>query len=796
MLRLVRWLTKACELLITLPYRAARFLFTTIIFNPRLGRLRLIVAPAALYVLFAVALTYVYAPIRGAIGQISMGKVLAYADERSLGTAIYDSRGRFAGMFDPILDSEVDFNYTGRPIELPHYIAYPDHKSLHVSAVPEDYWQCLAYQEDRHLGGPINPFGIDLYGVLKIPVSTITRSFTRRVPSLGVGGSTLSMQLARIFFKTPPSANESAAEKLSRKLKEWWLGPVIHWQLTRGGDPEMLKRWAANHFPLAQRTGGQELYGVEQTSLILFGKPASALSRAEQYALAAAVNQPVMLIGGSETLEARRQASWKRVAGSRAKVCAKTLVTNLDERARVIAELNALAERPPDPQEMPGTEEVLANLSKTRAERVEANPVVRANVLLPAVKYGAREEIKARFGFGWRSKVGAVHLTLDAADNFSFGGREKALLVKLDQRFKDRLNPAYTLDVDPAAGGGEQVPHIVPDVIIAAADETGRLVRYFETNANAGYFGSASAREKGRGRYDPAREARAIASLGKILAAVAIANQGGDALTSGWLDTKAPATGLEACGKGEARRLRSARVAFGCSLNTPLEWRTARVPLRDLERLVDGFGITLVDPVTSGANLAKSIVVGQVAASPRTVHRMAGTVLAALIGKGDAPLTMPTLLDRLALSGDATGAETDAGALVPNELIKPEARERLAAFLSAPLCYKHGTLKRLGDWCADRRPGVALHFAKTGTRGTGVLDPAAYDTVDLWVAGGIKFDSGRAYSYVIAVGTGSPAHPWARDLYAGQVAEPLLRVLLEDLEDDAAPKPEKVTEAR
>jgi penicillin-binding protein 1A len=190
-------------------------------------------------------------------------------------------------------------------------------------------------------------------------------------------------------------------------------------------------------------------------------------------------------------------------------------------------------------------------------------------------------------------------------------------------------------------------------------------------------------------------------------------------------------------------------------------------------------------------------VVGQVAASPRIVHRMAGTVLAALTGKGDAPFAMPTLLDRLAPGGgEIQKSELAEGTIISKALIKAEARELLTAFLSAPLCYKFGTLKRLGDWCAERRGGVVLHFAKTGTRGTGVLDPAAYDTVDLWVAGGIKFDSGRAYSYVIAVGTGSPAHTWARDLYAAQVAEPLLRVLLEDLEDDTAPAPKKVTEAR
>jgi membrane peptidoglycan carboxypeptidase len=272
---------RVVEALVAIPVRAFRLFLSTILFNPRLGRLRFLVAPVIFYVVFALALVYVYAPIRGITGQVWMGEVLRYANERSLGTAIYDANARFVGIFDPILDSEEDFNYLGRPIRLPDYIAYPDHKSLHVSRAPEHYWQCLVLHEDRHLGGPLNPFGIDLYGVLKIPFSTLQRSLEAGRPRLGAGGSSLSMQLARIFFKTPPSADESAAQKLKRKLKEWWLAPVIYWELTKGGDREPLKLWAANHFPLAQRTGGQALSGVEQTSLILFGKGADALSAAE-----------------------------------------------------------------------------------------------------------------------------------------------------------------------------------------------------------------------------------------------------------------------------------------------------------------------------------------------------------------------------------------------------------------------------------------------------------------------------------------------------------------------------------
>lgn len=83
---------------------------------------------------------------------------------------------------------------------------------------------------------------------------------------------------------------------------------------------------------------------------------------------------------------------------------------------------------------------------------------------------------------------------------------------------------------------------------------------------------------------------------------------------------------------------------------------------------------------------------------------------------------------------------------------------------------------------------MRLHFAKTGTRGTGASDPQAHDTVDLWVSGGIQFETGPAYSYVILIGTGNPGRPWARDLYAGSVTEPLIRVLLEDLANLAARK--------
>jgi len=168
---------------------------------------------------------------------------------------------------------------------------------------------------------------------------------------------------------------------------------------------------------------------------------------------------------------------------------------------------------------------------------------------------------------------------------------------------------------------------------------------------------------------------------------------------------------------------------------------------------------------------------------------MAGSILSALTEKGTDKVSYPTLVktfdrtERL-IDTDLTGQ--DRRAPYVNELIKPESHDALKAFLSAPICYPFGTLRRISDWCADKRADVTLHFGKTGTWGTGALAAEADDTVDLWVAGGISFSSGAAYSYVVLIGSGSPSTPWGRDLYAGAVAEPILRALLDDLKGLAA----------
>ena len=336
MLSILRLLTALSEICLRLPRQVVRRLMSAVAFNPKLGPIRHVFTAATLYVLFALVLVYIAAPIRGYIGDLTLHEKLGYDAERWLATAIYDPKGNFVGTFDPRLDSLRDVNYTDSDIELGNYVASPDHKSIPVRDVPEQYWRCLTYHEDRYLGGALNPFGIDLVGVLKIPVTTITHSIAARRPMLGVGGSTLPMQFARVIYKTPPHAGEGGITKLRRKLGEWWLAPVIYRELTRNGDDTLLKQWAANHIWLAQRTGGQPLHGVEVTSQVVFGKEAKDLSTAEQFVLASAVNKPIILLQGNDRLNAVRLDRWRYITEVRARTCAEKLITDEAEQRKVV----------------------------------------------------------------------------------------------------------------------------------------------------------------------------------------------------------------------------------------------------------------------------------------------------------------------------------------------------------------------------------------------------------------------------------------------------------------------------
>jgi penicillin-binding protein 1A len=162
-------------------------------------------------------------------------------------------------------------------------------------------------------------------------------------------------------------------------------------------------------------------------------------------------------------------------------------------------------------------------------------------------------------------------------------------------------------------------------------------------------------------------------------------------------------------------------------------------------------------------------------------------VLASLTEQGHRPVRPPTLVKAY----DFTTREAAAGAagsdsIVPNRLIADPGRPLLKSLLQAPLCYAtagvpHGTLKALSAWCPDRRTDLRLHFAKTGTSVGADINA----TVDTWIAGGLQFTNGAAYSYLVLIGTGSPSQSWARSLHASQIGVPLLGTLLADIKEHA-----------
>ncbi len=795
MLKVLRIAIRVLDSVVTAPYRLLRAIgrFLGLFLDRRLGILKYAVFLIGGWAMVAAGLAYVFAPLWGWAGQAWWQEELRYFDERSRGTAILDARGVDMGIFDPRLDSENDLVLGPTPIVHDDFTAYPDHKSLHVQEAPPDFWACLRYHEDRNLGTFLNPWGIDFKGVFRIPFANIP--YVSRMLGLrhGAGGSTLAMQLSRAYYKALPSARETAFDKWRRKLGEWRLAPVIQRMLMgEAGDFAPLKRWAANHLPLAQRAGG-DLHGVELTARIVFGKPAAQLTTAEQYVLAAAVNKPIIVLPGSERLNRIRLRNWRYLTDVRAKECALKLISDPQKRKSTLFALANLGTSPPQPR-LTTTDEAGLPLSPRRAQLAGASPTIRANLMLPAARYEAREEMKDIFGRGWRNYVRAIHLTLDAEANLKFRERILARLGKLDARYRRRLLAPYTLDV-AAARASRKGDRKLPDIIVAAANERGEIVRYFAAGSNAHYFGSRTAFGKD-GRYDPEKESRAIASIAKMLAAIQIANEGKDTLDTKYFDSDAPRTGLESCKRrGGQRRMRRAETVFACSLSTPLAWRLRKFGEGPLRWLVARFGFNMphaptpADETPASTAIAKGLITG----SPRRVHQLAGVILAALTGRGDKPVTLTILVKRYERHArkwnlDATlGTTSD---ILPNRVIRPEAHARLAAFLSSPFCYqvgkrRFGTLRSLSDWCARRRADVSLHFAKTGTQTTS--DPDT--TVDVWIAGGIRFTDGRAYSYMILVGSGDAMRPLADRLHASQLAAPLLRVLLDDLRQDRPPTP-------
>ena len=206
-----------------------------------------------------------------------------------------------------------------------------------------------------------------------------------------------------------------------------------------------------------------------------------------------------------------------------------------------------------------------------------------------------------------------------------------------------------------------------------------------------------------------------IASTGKILAAIAIANTLRDTPPALYLDTKAPAQGLETCAKGGERHGRRALVAFACSLNDPLMAATAQVGQARMQPLIDRFGFNMppTNAAGSGTPPSTAVVLGQVArlaaARAPDVGRRAGEPDRPRRNAGAGADAGQGL--RLHQCRRAIADAGDDGKVTPNKIIRT-GRPLLrtlgpagARSATRPAAGRTGTLKDLRRWCAARATG-------------------------------------------------------------------------------------------
>ena len=204
-----------------------------------------------------------------------------------------------------------------------------------------------------------------------------------------------------------------------------------------------------------------------------------------------------------------------------------------------------------------------------------------------------------------------------------------------------------------------------------------------------------------------------------------------------------------------------------------------------------GFNMPFASKKEDETPPSTAVAHGLITGSPQKVHHMASVILASLTGRGSKPVSLPTMIanhSQTSRKSTEYNKLENTSDIIPDGVIEPIGQGMLRKLLSAPLCYevkgkRHGTLKSQSKWCANRHKNVQLHFAKTGTQTTADADT----TVDVWAAGGVQFTSGKSYSYVILVGSGSVSKPLGYRLHSSQLAAPLLGVLMKDLEQLATP---------
>lgn len=221
----------------------------------------------------------------------------------------------------------------------------------------------------------------------------------------------------------------------------------------------------------------------------------------------------------------------------------------------------------------------------------------------------------------------------------------------------------------------------------------------------------------------------------------------------------------------------SAGTAFARSLPGPLLWRANQILTEHaLRRIFLRLGI-----VPDGyASLREAAILGQVAASPREMHRAVQAVTLALTGHDDAA-RMPTVIDAIEVRNPAKdGFDRIAiplPALAPEtyrSVLTPRAVSYLRQVLSAPI--RRGTLHALSSLRLAEL-GIALLWGKTGTYAV------HGETRAMWIVGGLDVRD-RPYSWLVLIKSRDEHHNFG-NVNAAAFA-PVARLLIEAAVRDRA----------
>lgn len=225
-------------------------------------------------------------------------------------------------------------------------------------------------------------------------------------------------------------------------------------------------------------------------------------------------------------------------------------------------------------------------------------------------------------------------------------------------------------------------------------------------------------------------------------------------------------------------------TAFAHSMPGPLLWRARQVLTdHELKRIFVRLGI-VPDGYTS---LREAAILGQVAASPREMHRAVHAVTLALTGHHGAA-RMPSVIDVLETRNSANGVvdriPVAMPALAPEiylSVLTSRTVSYLREVLSAPI--QAGTLRALSSLKLPEL-NIAFLWGKTGTyavRG---------ETRMMWIVGGLDVRD-RPYSWLILIKTLDDRHTFG-DVNAAAFA-PVARLLIEAAVRDRAMDPRPAT---